>query len=596
MQPILQTGSNGESVLFLQFLLNIRETGQGTVLTMDGLFGPRTDNRVRQFQTTSQLTTDGIVGPQTWGVLEKTRYERNSFGVLGGEVKSTQTEQSPALIGSEEDAVFQSLSTEGADDSWPKQLGQVMFELLHGPMGPIMSGRMEPLADGFDALAADLIESGESHLQRQRSKLPKDSSLNKLLYYNVALNQEASIGGAKILKFLGSGAADLLRYGETFRKAYRGEDFSMGAVVRDGLRVVSVLPVGKIGQMIKLKAAQMVPIGPMSCAPTAGAKALILSGQASPWSFFSLFDDMVKTRGQWSGMNALMKGYTGEYLQSIVYAIKAMGRPIKGFNVRTLSEVEKLAARLREPVMFELRWVNDTGHVMTAYWTKHGVRFADQFGDAWKLLDDGTLKNLSPTALGSGAEYAKYTANQISHLAQHAFSIQEHWWVRAADQVQPLLQRSMIFVNQAISSNPKTGPKATAMDVLAEGLMEPIFPLEPNRAALLEAAVRIATRRPRPKMPWDQPNPKKAGLPIIKDRSRLAPVPTPGWLTENRTDHPKLFSLMTVPGDTLFGLARLVYNNAAAWPWIRNANPQLPVSLKPSDGLKPGMVLHVIGL
>lgn len=36
---------------------------------VDGLFGPVTDQRVRQFQTTEKLAVDGIVGKNTWAAL-----------------------------------------------------------------------------------------------------------------------------------------------------------------------------------------------------------------------------------------------------------------------------------------------------------------------------------------------------------------------------------------------------------------------------------------------------------------------------------------------------------------------------------------------
>lgn len=56
-------GSN--SVHTVQYLLRAR----GSNLVADGIFGPRTDAAVRQFQTSKGLASDGIVGPRTWPVL-----------------------------------------------------------------------------------------------------------------------------------------------------------------------------------------------------------------------------------------------------------------------------------------------------------------------------------------------------------------------------------------------------------------------------------------------------------------------------------------------------------------------------------------------
>lgn len=56
-------GSN--SVHTVQHLLRAREFD----LAVDGIFGPRTQAAVRQFQTSNGLGIDGIVGPETWPVL-----------------------------------------------------------------------------------------------------------------------------------------------------------------------------------------------------------------------------------------------------------------------------------------------------------------------------------------------------------------------------------------------------------------------------------------------------------------------------------------------------------------------------------------------
>lgn len=64
-RPTLRRGSKGPVVRELQTLLNRGGAG----LVVDGLFGPRTDAAVRDFQRRKRLAVDGIVGPQTWGAL-----------------------------------------------------------------------------------------------------------------------------------------------------------------------------------------------------------------------------------------------------------------------------------------------------------------------------------------------------------------------------------------------------------------------------------------------------------------------------------------------------------------------------------------------
>ncbi|MDQ6727168.1 MAG: peptidoglycan-binding protein [Actinomycetota bacterium] len=44
-------------------------------IDVDGIFGPITDGRVRDFQLTFGATVDGIVGPETWLLLVSPKSE-----------------------------------------------------------------------------------------------------------------------------------------------------------------------------------------------------------------------------------------------------------------------------------------------------------------------------------------------------------------------------------------------------------------------------------------------------------------------------------------------------------------------------------------
>jgi peptidoglycan hydrolase-like protein with peptidoglycan-binding domain len=63
--PTVRKGSKGEAVKGLQNALRQR----GHNVDIDGIFGPATENAVRQFQRDAGLTDDGIAGPDTWGAL-----------------------------------------------------------------------------------------------------------------------------------------------------------------------------------------------------------------------------------------------------------------------------------------------------------------------------------------------------------------------------------------------------------------------------------------------------------------------------------------------------------------------------------------------
>lgn len=64
--PLLRRENSGAYVTFLQQLLESYLIPVGTI---DGIFGSRTENAVRQFQQDNNLTVDGLVGNNTWNAL-----------------------------------------------------------------------------------------------------------------------------------------------------------------------------------------------------------------------------------------------------------------------------------------------------------------------------------------------------------------------------------------------------------------------------------------------------------------------------------------------------------------------------------------------
>lgn len=61
----IKNGSKGSDVTTLQNALN----KLGYDLSVDGIFGPKTEDDVKDFQKKNNLTVDGIVGPKTWEAL-----------------------------------------------------------------------------------------------------------------------------------------------------------------------------------------------------------------------------------------------------------------------------------------------------------------------------------------------------------------------------------------------------------------------------------------------------------------------------------------------------------------------------------------------
>ena len=65
--PTIKLHSTGVDVKRLQrILVMIKSLGPDQI---DGIFGPKTEQAVKDFQSGNSLTVDGIVGPMTWQAL-----------------------------------------------------------------------------------------------------------------------------------------------------------------------------------------------------------------------------------------------------------------------------------------------------------------------------------------------------------------------------------------------------------------------------------------------------------------------------------------------------------------------------------------------
>ena len=90
--PVLRQGADNSAVTVrsLQYLLNAHGAG----LIVDGIFGPRTNSAVRNYQAGHGLVVDGIVGPQTWSSLLVTVRR----GSVGPAVKAFQDQMNARSI------------------------------------------------------------------------------------------------------------------------------------------------------------------------------------------------------------------------------------------------------------------------------------------------------------------------------------------------------------------------------------------------------------------------------------------------------------------------------------------------------------------
>ena len=123
----------GTNVRKIQYLLRQR----GLSLTVDGIFGPQTDDRVRKFQGSNQLVVDGIVGPKTWSKL----IVQVKRGSNGDAVRAVQSQFTFLVV----DGIFGD-KTDGAVRGFQNQSG-IDVDGIVGPqtwlaltLSPVISG------------------------------------------------------------------------------------------------------------------------------------------------------------------------------------------------------------------------------------------------------------------------------------------------------------------------------------------------------------------------------------------------------------------------------------------------------------------------
>ncbi len=129
--PLVRAGDRDHPVRTLQYLLRARNHP----VTVDGIFGPKTDAAVRGFQQDKHLSVDGIVGPHTWSALIVT-IKRGSQG--------------DAVRGVQEEFQFRNLS--GDPSNGPQ---------IDGIFGPVteatVRGFQQALATDIPSVAVDGI-------------------------------------------------------------------------------------------------------------------------------------------------------------------------------------------------------------------------------------------------------------------------------------------------------------------------------------------------------------------------------------------------------------------------------------------------------
>jgi len=94
---ILREGSSGQSVNILQYMLALLSQFSSSLLplSIDGTFGPRTTQAVRQYQSLVGLTPDGVVGRNTWTSLY--RNASQAYFALSRDIRSSIEQAAQAV-------------------------------------------------------------------------------------------------------------------------------------------------------------------------------------------------------------------------------------------------------------------------------------------------------------------------------------------------------------------------------------------------------------------------------------------------------------------------------------------------------------------
>ena len=132
-------GSRGSDVKKLQEKLN----SNGYSLDVDGVFGPKTQSAVKDYQKKNNLVVDGIVGEKTWGEIDKPGYTTNSTADGGDQVAENAPETDGSSAGGgyqESDAVREAYdmlqehmgSQPGEYQSaWADQVNAILDQILN---------------------------------------------------------------------------------------------------------------------------------------------------------------------------------------------------------------------------------------------------------------------------------------------------------------------------------------------------------------------------------------------------------------------------------------------------------------------------------
>ena len=202
-------GSQGSDVTELQKLLN----NNGYNLTVDGIFGDKTQSAVQDYQNKNNLVVDGVAGDETWGSLNKVASNTETTTPEAPSVPETPatTTYAPSeTVAQAEQMLKEQLAQKPGEyqSTWQDQLNATLQQILnrekftydlnadalyqqykdqHTTQGQMAmmdaTGQAQAMTGGYGNSYAQTVgqQAYQRHLQELNNKIPE--------LYQLALNQ-----------------------------------------------------------------------------------------------------------------------------------------------------------------------------------------------------------------------------------------------------------------------------------------------------------------------------------------------------------------------------------------------------------------------
>lgn len=171
---MLSIGSFGQAVGYLQKALNLAPSYQAKLAT-DSQFGPKTRNRVLEFQGQKGLSKDGVVGPITWGQLEP--FIQQLLGLVdAGSANQVQEQQIRDQIVA---VALSSFDTWGWGEAGPVTPNGSSHRIAAAKgYGPYVAGRRARQGGASLALIAGMAKAGNASQWLTISKKAEEAYLS----------------------------------------------------------------------------------------------------------------------------------------------------------------------------------------------------------------------------------------------------------------------------------------------------------------------------------------------------------------------------------------------------------------------------------